>query len=71
MRGLAFVPSPGSGYHSGAAMPMGGNYVDYSGRLIQAGSIQIVDATSLPKIPAGSHTFTAMANAYRIGAMKS
>ena len=71
LRGLAFVPSPGSGYHSGAAMPMGGNYVDYSGRLIQAGSIQIVDATSLPKIPAGSHTFTAMANAYRIGAMKS
>jgi len=64
--GAVIVPPPGSGYHSGSGMPMGGEFVDYSGRLKNAKNIFVVDATSLPRIHAGAHTLTAMANAYRI-----
>jgi choline dehydrogenase-like flavoprotein len=66
--GAVLVPAVGSGYHSGAGLPMGGSHVDLGGRLRGSGSIFVVDATSLPRIWAGSHTFTAMANAFRIAA---
>lgn len=59
------VPSPGAGFHSGGALPIGSDAVDWDGRLRIAPSIMIVDATALPRIWAGSHTYTAMANAIR------
>ena len=73
--GLLSIPNPfatpsiGAGFHVGASMPMGVDsihLVDWSGRLKAAPRIRIVDATSLMRIKAGSHTFMAMANAYRI-----
>ncbi len=60
------VPPTGNGYHSGASMPMGGDLIDFDGSLKSVNRIYIVDASVLPDIWAGSHTFTAMANAYRI-----
>ena len=63
------TPSIGAGFHAGASMPMGGDsqhLVDWDGKLKVSSCIQIVDATSLMRIKAGSHTFMAMANAYRI-----
>jgi hypothetical protein len=63
---FVIVPTVGSGYHSGASMPIDGKHVDISGRLRAAQNVFVVDATSLPEISAGSHTFTAMANAFRI-----
>jgi choline dehydrogenase-like flavoprotein len=63
---FVLVPPAGNGYHSGSSMPIGGDYVKHSGELRQNHNIFIVDATSLPEINAGSHTFTAMANAFRI-----
>ena len=63
---FVLVPSAGSGYHSGSSMPIGGEMVEYSGSLRDNPNIFIVDATSLPEVNAGSHTFTAMANAFRI-----
>ena len=67
IRRLVSIPAPGTGYHSGASLPMGGDLVNFNSQLITSPSIFIVDASSLPRIPAGSHTFTAMANAYRVG----
>lgn len=64
--GAVVVPPPGSGYHVGASMPVGGPVVDHQGRLRDAPAIHVVDASSLPQVWAGSHTFTAMANAHRI-----
>lgn len=64
--GALVVPPPGSGYHVGAGMPLGGSVVDHQGRLRDAPAIHVVDASSLPQVWAGSHTFTAMANAHRI-----
>lgn len=73
--GLFSIPNPfrkldvGSGFHAGAGIPMGespSNLVDWSGQLNSFRAIYIVDASSLPRIRAGSHTFMAMANAYRI-----
>ena len=66
LKKISLVPVPGSGYHSGASLPMGGSLIDFGARLREAPSIMIVDASSLPRIPAGSHTFTAMANDYRV-----
>ena len=63
------IPSVGAGFHAGASMPMGGDsnhLVDWEGKLKALPSIRIVDATSLMRIKAGSHTFMAMANAHRI-----
>ncbi len=62
------VPPPGSGYHTGAALPVGGVHVDWDGHLRTHPAVLVVDASSLPRIWAGSHTFTAMANAWRIAA---
>ena len=64
-RGL-IVPPPGSGFHVGGGLPVGGELVDFDGRLKDAPRVHVVDASSLPKVWAGSHTFTAMANAHRI-----
>ena len=66
LKRMSVIPVAGSGYHSGASLPMGGQFVDFDARLKAAPSVMLVDATSLPNIPAGSHTFTAMANAYRV-----
>ena len=63
---VVFVPPVGTGYHSGASMPMGGEGVGLSGLLTNTKNVYVVDASVLPKVWAGSHTFTAMANAYRI-----
>lgn len=63
------APNVGAGFHAGASMPMGDklhNLVDWKGRLRSEPRIHIVDASSLMRIKAGSHTFMAMANAYRI-----
>lgn len=60
------VPPPGVGFHSGGALPVGGDLVGWDGALRAAPAIRIVDATALPRIWAGSHTYTAMANAVRI-----
>lgn len=60
------VPPPGVGFHSGGALPVGGEHVGWDGTLRAAPAIRIVDATALPRIWAGSHTYTAMANAVRI-----
>jgi choline dehydrogenase-like flavoprotein len=73
--GLFSIPNPfskldvGSGFHSGAGLPMGdapNSLVNWFGQLIAFKALHIVDASSLPRIRAGSHTFMAMANAYRI-----
>lgn len=63
------TPSVGAGFHAGASMPMGSDashLIDWNGKLKAEECIRIVDATSLMRIKAGSHTFMAMANAYRI-----
>lgn len=73
--GLVQLPNPfrnptvGAGFHAGASMPMGGkpdSLVDWSGKLKALPNVRIVDASSLMRIKAGSHTFMAMANAHRI-----
>lgn len=64
--GAILVPPPGSGYHSGASLPMGGDIVGFDGALHSSPRVYVADASSLPKVWAGSHTFTAMANAHRI-----
>ena len=63
---LVLIPPPGSGYHCGGSMPMGGTCVDMNGQLKNLENVYVVDSSVLPEIWAGSHTFTAMANAYRI-----
>jgi choline dehydrogenase-like flavoprotein len=40
--------------------------VDWNGRLKSYQCVRVVDASTLPRIKAGSHTFMAMANAFRI-----
>ena|GEM_PF-1363166 len=73
--GLILLPNPfptppvGSGFHVGSSVPMGygqTHLTDWNGSLKKFPEIKIVDASSLPRIRAGSHTFMAMANAYRI-----
>ena len=75
--GLVQLPNPfsrppiGSGFHVGASLPMGDltkSPTDWDGRLQGVPNLRVVDTSSLPRIKAGSHTFMAMANAYRIAA---
>ncbi len=66
MGASVIVPEPGSSYHCGSSLPMGGEEVRWDGSLHAAPQIYVVDASSLPTLWPGSHTFTAMANAYRI-----
>ena len=59
-------PIVGAGWHLGSGLPMGGcDEINWNSQLVKAKSIYIIDATSLPEINPGSHTFTAMVNAYR------
>lgn len=55
------IPVPGAGFHIGASLPLGGFHVDREGYLIKAKAIRVLDASILPKIPAGAHTFLTMA----------
>jgi ferredoxin len=55
------MPSPGAGFHSGASMPAGGNYVSGNGTLKTLESVVIADVSILPFIKPGPHTFTSMA----------
>ena len=59
-------PIVGAGWHLGSGLPMGGcDEINWNSQLVKAKSIYIIDATSLPEINPGSHTFTAMVNAFR------
>lgn len=60
------IPKVGSGYHSGSGIPMGGEGLTFESSLRAAPQVFVVDASALPFIPAGSHTFLAMSNAYRV-----
>jgi len=63
------LPSVGAGFHVGASIPMGSSddkLLDWNGQLKAFPSIRVVDTSALPRIKAGSHTFMAMVNAYRI-----
>lgn len=55
------IPLPGAGFHIGASLPLGGQYVDAEGYLITAKTVRILDASILRKIPSGAHTFLSMA----------
>ena len=55
------LPDPGSGFHIGASLPLGGEYVNQMGSLISDPRIKIMDSSILPKIPAGAHSFLTMA----------
>jgi ferredoxin len=63
---LKSTPPIGEGYHSGAGLPAGSIHVDNSGRLKSANNIHIADASLLPRIFAGSHTFNSMAFNYSL-----
>jgi hypothetical protein len=62
---LIQLTPPGTGYHSGSSIPMGGN-TDTLGRLSNFENIHFVDSSVLPEIQVGSLTPTVMANAARI-----
>lgn len=55
------IPIPGSGFHIGGSLPLGGEHVDEAGYLVNAKAIRVLDASILPNIPAGAHTFLTMA----------
>lgn len=63
---------PGDGNHAGGTFPMrarpGRLETDRLGRLPQLRAVHMVDASVLPRIPAGPPTYTVMANAHRIAA---
>jgi len=65
------VAEPGRSFHSGGSFPMSkepqGFQTDLLGRLPGWKRIHAVDATVFPSIPATTITFSAMANAHRIG----
>lgn len=55
------LPDAGAGFHLGASLPLGGEFIDESGYLRSNRTIRIMDASLLPEIPAGGHTFLVMA----------
>lgn len=66
------ISEPGRGYHCGGSFPMRKNptewfETDVLGRPVGRERIHVVDSTVFPSIPATTITFTAMANAHRIG----
>jgi ferredoxin len=65
------IAEPGRSFHSGGSFPMSkvprGFQTDLLGRLPGWKRIHAVDATVFPSIPATTITFSAMANAHRIG----
>jgi choline dehydrogenase-like flavoprotein len=65
--------NPFSGYHFGSSLPMSNKSLnlnststDLYGRLKNVRNIHVLDSSILPNIPAGSYSFTVMANAIRI-----
>ena len=76
---MGFIPIPftakvsqiGRSFHYGASFPMSKKSSeltsDIYGRPLNLRRVHLVDASSLPTVPAGSITATIMANAYRIG----
>jgi hypothetical protein len=64
---------PGRGFHSGGTFPMKANPAsmesDILGRPAGYRRIHAVDSTVFSSIPATTITFTAMANAHRIGTL--
>jgi choline dehydrogenase-like flavoprotein len=65
--------APGSSFHVGASFPMAaapnGASSDTLGRPLGMKHVHLIDASSLPAIPATTITFGVMANAHRIAAM--
>jgi hypothetical protein len=65
------IAEPGRSFHSGGSFPMSkeprGFQTDLLGRLPGWRRIHAADATVFPSIPATTITFSAMANAHRIG----
>ncbi len=64
---------PGRGFHTGGSFPMSANpsglETDLLGRPQGLERVHIVDSSVLPSIAATTITFTAMANAHRIGTL--
>lgn len=65
--------APGSSFHVGASVPMAATpqkgQSDPLGRPAGWQRLHLIDASSLPAIPATTITFSVMANAHRIGAL--
>jgi hypothetical protein len=65
--------APGSSFHVGASVPMvtapSNGQSDTLGRPAGWQRLHLIDASSLPAIPATTITFSVMANAHRIGAL--
>jgi len=59
--GISIIPDPGEGFHSGASLTLGGEFVDESGVLRSSQHIHVSDVSILPFIKPGAHTFTSMA----------
>jgi ferredoxin len=55
------MPTPGLGFHSGGSLSLNSDLVDEYGRLRADQRVKISDVSILKSIPAGPHTFTAMA----------
>lgn len=74
MLGFASRPgNPGSSFHVGGTVPMAqtpqSNQADTLGRPHGLNRVHLVDASVFPSIPATTITFSAMANAHRIGSL--
>lgn len=67
---MAQLGKPGKSYHMGATFPMkerpNDTETNLLGTLSALPHIHLIDAAVFPDIPAVNHTFTIMANAYRI-----
>ncbi len=65
--------APGSSFHVGASVPMSAapkaGQSDPLGRPAGWTRLHLIDASSLPAIPATTITFSVMANAHRIGTL--
>jgi choline dehydrogenase-like flavoprotein len=73
IKSLLNIMNPFSGYHFGSSLPMSNKSLnlnststDLYGRLKNVRNIHVLDSSILPNIPAGSYSFTVMANAIRI-----
>jgi choline dehydrogenase-like flavoprotein len=75
LRALLQMGKPGRGFHSGGSFPMslhpGAQETDILGRPTGFRRVHAIDSAVLPSIPATTITFTAMANAYRIGQLSA
>jgi choline dehydrogenase-like flavoprotein len=69
---LIEITEPGRGFHIGGSFPMaaepGPDETDIVGRPGGMSRVHLIDASVFTTIPATTITFTAMANAHRIGA---